>query len=71
MGVPKRKVSKRRTSSRRSANRLHAPQTGKCSNCGEACRPHCVCPHCGWYGGKLAVAPKQKKEKNPEGGEQQ
>lgn len=61
MGVPKRKVSKAHYRTRRMANRLRAPQVGRCTNCGEACAPHRVCPHCGWYKGRQVLTVELKK----------
>ena len=40
---------------RRSHNALTAVGTTKCPNCGEAIRPHRVCPKCGFYKGKEEV----------------
>ena len=61
MAVPKHKVSKSRCRTRRMANRLHAPQLGRCTNCGEACASHRVCPHCGWYKGRQIITVELKK----------
>lgn len=38
----------------------------RCSNpqCGRLCRPHAVCPECGFYKGTLVLAPRQKKKKD-------
>jgi large subunit ribosomal protein L32 len=55
MAVPKRKTSKSRKNKRRSHDRLAAPPTTKCSNCGQAKLPHSVCPNCGHYAGREVV----------------
>lgn len=55
MAVPQHKVSKTRKRLRRSHNALTAVGTTKCPNCGEAIRPHRVCPNCGFYKGKEEV----------------
>lgn len=55
MAVPFRKVSKTRKRMRRSHNALTAVGVTKCPNCGEAIRPHRVCPKCGFYKGKEEV----------------
>lgn len=55
MAVPFRKVSKTRKRMRRSHNALTQVGTTKCPNCGEAIRPHRVCPKCGFYKGKEEV----------------
>ncbi len=60
MAVPKRKVSKARYRTRRSINRYHAPQLNQCANCGAACKPHHVCPSCGYYKGRQIVSVELK-----------
>lgn len=55
MAVPFRKVSKTRKRMRRSHNALTAVGTTTCPNCGEAIKPHRVCPKCGFYKGKEEV----------------
>ena len=55
MAVPFRKVSKTRKRMRRSHNALPAVGTCTCPKCGEAIRPHRVCPKCGFYKGKEEV----------------
>lgn len=55
MAVPFRKVSKTRKRMRRSHNALAAVVTTKCTNCGEAIKPHRVCGKCGFYKGKEEV----------------
>lgn len=55
MAVPFRKVSKTRKRMRRSHNALTQVGVCKCPNCGEAIRPHRVCPNCGFYKGKEEV----------------
>jgi large subunit ribosomal protein L32 len=71
MPNPKRKHTRSRRDSRRAQNwKLDAMSASVCENkeCGRKRPPHSVCPHCGWYNGKIAVAPKVKEEKR-EGGE--
>ena len=58
--VPDHKVSKTRKRMRRSHNAISAPTTAKCPNCGEAIKPHRVCPKCGYYKGKEVVAVKEE-----------
>lgn len=73
MPNPKRKHTRSRRDSRRSANwKLDNAALSPCANaeCGRLKPPHVVCPHCGFYKGKLVLAPKQKKDA-AEGGEQQ
>lgn len=71
MPNPKRKHTRSRRDSRRSANwKLDAAAMSPCSNpeCGRLKPPHTVCPHCGFYKGKIVLAPKAKKGAG--GGEQ-
>ena len=55
MAVPARKVSKTRKRMRRRHDALTVVGTTKCPNCGEAIKPHRVCPKCGFYKGKEEV----------------
>jgi large subunit ribosomal protein L32 len=55
MAVPKRKTSKSKRNMRRSHHRLSIPKLSVCPDCGEAKRPHIVCPHCGVYKGRKVV----------------
>ena len=71
MPNPKRKHTRSRRDSRRSANwKLEALSASVCENpeCGRKRAPHTVCPNCGWYNGRVAVAPKVKAKK-AEGGD--
>lgn len=52
MAVPKRKTSKSRRDKRRTHQKTSAPTVSACANCGEAKRPHTVCPSCGTYRGR-------------------
>lgn len=64
MPNPKRKHTRSRRDSRRSANwKLEAVNAGACGNCGKLRPAHRICPHCGFYGGQLIVAKKEKKAK--------
>ncbi|MFA6317839.1 MAG: 50S ribosomal protein L32 [Elusimicrobiota bacterium] len=70
MPNPKRKHTRSRRDSRRASNwKLDPLSLSKCSNpaCGKLMRPHTVCPECGFYNGKLVVAPRQKKAKGQAG----
>ena len=63
MPNPKRKHTRSRRDSRRAQNwKLDVVTAAACPNCKNMRRPHTVCPSCGWYNGKLAVAPKTKKK---------
>ncbi len=66
MAVPKRKTSKSKVRSRRAHHAIGKPNLIPCQNCGSFILPHKVCPACGYYKGKLEVAPKVKKPKKAE-----
>ena len=71
MGNPYRRHTPSRRNSRRAQNwKLEPGAAHTCSNCKEVCPPHVVCPHCGFYDGKLVVAKKVKKGKGKKEGEQ-
>jgi large subunit ribosomal protein L32 len=73
MPNPKRKHTRSRRDSRRSQNwKLEALSSSACQNpeCGKIRPPHTVCPHCGWYNGRVAVTPKADKKK-AQGGDQE
>jgi len=63
MAVPKRKISKHRRGNRRSHHALTAPNLRPCPNCKEFGLPHKMCTACGYYNGRLILAPKVKKVK--------
>ncbi|AGL02205.1 50S ribosomal protein L32 [Desulfoscipio gibsoniae] len=58
MGVPKRRSSKQRKRQRRAHWKIEAPELTKCPQCHELVAPHRVCPDCGYYKGREAVAAK-------------
>lgn len=55
MAVPKQKQSHARTSHRRAQHKIAAPAVNACPQCHQPRRPHRVCPHCGFYGGRTVV----------------
>jgi large subunit ribosomal protein L32 len=55
MAVPKRKKSKSKRDKRRTHQKLTAPNTAACPECGEVTLPHHVCPNCGYYKGRKVV----------------
>ena len=59
--VPQHKVSKTRKRLRRSHNALTPVGLVKCPNCGEAIKPHRVCPKCGFYKGKEEIQVEKKE----------
>jgi large subunit ribosomal protein L32 len=57
MALPKRRTSKARKNKRRSVwMQKAAPGLVQCPQCHELKRPHRVCPVCGYYKGKEAIA---------------
>ncbi|MCC6275694.1 MAG: 50S ribosomal protein L32 [Leptospiraceae bacterium] len=66
MAVPKRRRSKSKVRSRRAHQAIGKPNLVPCQNCGSFIQSHRVCPACGFYKGKLEVAPKVKKPKKAE-----
>ena len=62
MAVPARRVSKTSGRMRRTHYKIEANGTTTSPKCGEAIRPHRVCPKCGSYKGKEVI----KKEETAE-----
>jgi large subunit ribosomal protein L32 len=60
--VPKKRCSHARQGLRRSHLHLTVDELVSCSHCHQPMRRHHVCPTCGYYGGRLVVERKQKKE---------
>ncbi|NMB41603.1 MAG: 50S ribosomal protein L32 [Firmicutes bacterium] len=60
MAVPKRRTSKSKRNKRRANWKLVAPGFSECPQCHEVKLPHRVCPHCGYYKGRLAVDKTKK-----------
>ena len=56
MPNPKYRFSKTRTRKRRTHHKIESPQLTTCSNCKASVLYHTVCPECGYYRGKLAIA---------------
>ena len=61
MAVPFRRTSKMKKAVRRSHLALKVPGMITCPNCGELTLAHSVGANCGFYKGKLVVAPKAEK----------
>ncbi|MEF9987783.1 MAG: 50S ribosomal protein L32 [Christensenella sp.] len=59
MAVPKSRTSKQRKHTRRAHCKLTAPTVSSCPQCHQPKLAHRVCPNCGYYNGRLAVAPKE------------
>lgn len=56
MAVPKRRTSKQRKRKRRTHYQSDATAIQECPRCGDARRPHRVCPSCGYYDDREVVA---------------
>lgn len=56
MPNPKRRHSSSRRGKRRAHDHLRTANLSVCPNCLEPKMPHRVCPHCGYYKGKQAIA---------------
>jgi len=65
MSVPKKRRTKGSKGKRRSHHSLKLIQLNKCPQCGEAKKPHEVCPSCGFYKGReiIKIEIKKKREK--------
>ncbi|HJO30335.1 MAG TPA: 50S ribosomal protein L32 [Acidobacteriota bacterium] len=55
MALPKKRHSRARRDRRRANDGLSVPGRSKCSNCDRDKTPHRVCPHCGYYKGRVVV----------------
>jgi large subunit ribosomal protein L32 len=53
MALPKYKLSKSNTRTRKSAWKATAPELGVCPSCGKSRPTHTICPHCGFYKGRM------------------
>ncbi|MCI4664950.1 MAG: 50S ribosomal protein L32 [Neomegalonema sp.] len=58
MAVPRKKVTRSKRNMRRAHDSLTAPNLVECDNCNEPKLPHHICGECGYYAGRLVVAPK-------------
>lgn len=63
MAVPKNRTSKQRKRTRRAHWKLTAPAVSQCPQCHQPKLSHRVCPNCGYYNGRLVVAPKEEAAK--------
>ena len=63
MPNPKRRHSRQRQALRRTFYKIKSMNLSICPQCKNAKLPHRVCPHCGYYNGRLVVQIKEKKEK--------
>ncbi len=62
MAVPKRRQSKSRSAIRRAQVMKRVPPNGSaCPNCAAPKLSHLVCPSCGFYKGRLVIAPKDEE----------
>lgn len=56
MAVPKRRMSKSRTAKRRANWKLSVPNLSECNRCHTLKPSHVVCPNCGYYRNREAMA---------------
>jgi large subunit ribosomal protein L32 len=59
MPLPKRRHSRTRGRKRRTNWTLAVPNVINCGNCGHGRLPHHICPHCGFYDGRLVIEKKE------------
>lgn len=62
MANPKRRHSKQRQALRRTFYRIKKMNMSVCPQCKNMILPHRVCPHCGYYKGKLVIEMKEEKK---------
>jgi large subunit ribosomal protein L32 len=63
VAVPKRKTTRAKRDQRRANHdRVSAPNTIPCPNCGDMMLPHRVCPNCGHYKGREIIAQAEPVE---------
>jgi large subunit ribosomal protein L32 len=58
MAVPRNRTSNARKNSRRSHHAKVAKNLQTCSNCSNPRISHRICPHCGFYDGRLIINAK-------------
>ena len=63
MSVPTKRRTKSSVGRRRSHDALKKVTLGKCSQCGQAVKPHKACAFCGTYKGRAVLTIKAKKAK--------
>lgn len=59
MAIAQAKTSRSKRDMRRSHHHLTAATLTECSNCREKALAHTICPHCGFYKGKLVIQPRK------------
>ncbi len=59
MANPKRKISKSRRDKRRTHWKLTAENVSECPQCHQSKQSHRICPHCGYYNGRMVYQPKE------------
>ncbi|MBI5466921.1 MAG: 50S ribosomal protein L32 [Candidatus Kerfeldbacteria bacterium] len=63
MGLPAKRRTKQSKRERASHFALKRFTLIACSHCHRRIRPHTVCPHCGYYQGRLVMKVTSKTEK--------
>ena len=60
MATPKKRKSIERRRRARAQSKVILPNIVKCENCSNARLPHHMCKSCGFYNGKLLIAPSKE-----------
>lgn len=60
MPIPFRRTSKTRKAKRQTHQKVDAPNTSLCTNCGASLKAHNVCQKCGYYKDKKVIDIKEK-----------
>lgn len=63
MSKVKHRHSKQRGRKRRTHYKAEEPQGAQCPQCGKKKRPHHICAHCGYYGGRQIVSAETVEER--------
>lgn len=59
MAVPRNRSSNAAKNSRRAHHAKKPKNLVACSNCGGKKLPHCICPSCGAYGGRIVISKEE------------
>ena len=70
MPLPKRKHSHARTAQRRANNwKITVPNVGECPRCRAPRLSHHVCPSCGFYGNRMVIDVRSRRQEDEAQGE--
>ncbi len=62
MAVQRGRLSNQRKNIRRSHHAKKPRSLGTCANCSAKKMPHCICPSCGSYAGRVITAGREATE---------